>query len=241
MFVGAVLIAAPLAALTLTPAGAPGQKKAGAQTFAASEPYSPYYPEAREVPVDLPHIIARGVSTSVASAVAAVQSAKSGDFSLVAPSGASVTGKDGTIVTRAPGGASTVNYADGRTVASAPSGATVTVYPPDSSGRRRVVSIAPSGATAVAYADAGVATGAIVGSWAERHDSHNSAIDRAIEMKAVGVTPDYVAAIKSALPQLRLTADDVVQLRAVGVTPDFIQELAREGYRNLDADDITGA
>ena len=241
VFVGAVLIAAPLAALTLTPAGAPGQKKAGAQTFAASEPYSPYYPEAREVPVDLPHIIARGVSTSVASAVAAVQSAKSGDFSVVAPSGASVTGKDGTIVTRAPGGASTVNYADGRTVASAPSGATVTVYPPDSSGRRRVVSIAPSGATAVAYADAGVAAGAIVGSWAERHDSHNSAIDRAIEMKAVGVTPDYVAAIKSALPQLRLTADDVVQLRAVGVTPDFIQELAREGYRNLDADDITGA
>jgi beta-lactamase regulating signal transducer with metallopeptidase domain len=241
VFVGAVLIAAPLAALTLTPAGAAKQKKAAARTVAASEPYSAYYPATRDVPVDLPHIIAKGVSTSVATAVAAVQSADNGDFSLVSPSGASVTRKNGTTVASSPSGASTVTYSDGRTVASAPSGATVTVYPPDRSGRRRVVSIAPNGATAVAYAQADVPAGAIVGRWSDRAGGHDSAIDRAIEMKAVGVTPEYIAAIKSALPQLHLSSDDVVQLRAVGVTPDFIQELAREGYRNLDADDITGA
>jgi beta-lactamase regulating signal transducer with metallopeptidase domain len=241
VFVGAVLIAAPLAALTLTPAGAANQKKAEAQTLAASEPYSAYYPETRDVPVDLPHIIAKGVSTSVATAVAAVQSADTGDFSVVAPSGASLTRKNGTTVASSPNGASTVTYPDGRTVASAPSGATVTVYPPDAKGRRRVVSIGPNGATAVAYAQADVPAGAIVGRWSDRAGGRNSAIDRAIEMKAVGVTPEYIAAIKSALPQLHLTSDDVVQLRAVGVTPDFIQELARAGYRNLDADDITGA
>ena len=259
VFVGAVLIAAPLAALTLTPAGAAKQKKAEAHALAASEPYSAYYPGTREMPADLPHIIAKGVSTSVASAVAAVQSANDGSFSIVGSDGASVTRKNGmTVATspsgastvtyidgrteaRAPGGASTVTYADGRTVARAPSGASVTVYPPDSKGRRRVVSIAPNGATAISYAQSDIPAGTIVGSWAERNDRHESAIDRAIEMKAVGVTPEYVAAIKSALPQLRLTSEDVVQLRAVGVTPDFIQELAREGYRNLDADDITGA
>jgi bla regulator protein blaR1 len=241
VFVGAVLIAAPLAALTLTPGGAAKQAKAEAHTLAASEAYSAYYPHTREVPVDLPHIIARGVSTSVASAVAAVQSADGGDFSVVGPSGASVTRKNGTIVASSPGGASTATYADGRTVASAPSGAMVTVYPPDSKGRRRVVSIAPNGATAVAYAQADVPPGTIVGSWAERHGGHDSAIDRAIEMKAVGVTPEYMASMKSVLPQLHLTSEDLVQLRAVGVTPDFVQELARQGYRNLDADDITGA
>ena len=241
VFVGAVLIAAPLAALTLTPAGAAKQKKAEARTLAASEPYSAYYPGTRDVPVDLPHIIAKGVSTSVATAVAAVQSADNGDFSVVGPSGASVTRKNGTTVASSPSGASTVTYPDGRTVASAPSGATVTVYPPDSSGRRRVVSIAPNGATAVAYAQADIPAGTIVGSWSGHQNRHESAIDRAIEMKAVGVTPEYIAAIKSALPQLRLSTDDVVQLRSVGVTPDFIQELARQGYRNVDVNDITGA
>jgi bla regulator protein BlaR1 len=241
VFVGAVLIAAPLAALTLTPAGAAKQKKVEAQTLAANEPYSAYYPATREVPVDLPHIIAKGVSTSVASAVAAVQSADDGDFSAVGPSGASVTRKNGTIVATSPSGASTVTYPDGRTVANGPNGATVTVYPPDRNGRRRVVSIGPNGATAVAYAQADIPAATIVGNWSERKDRHESAIDRAIEMKAVGVTPEYIAAIKSALPQLHLTSDDVVQLRSVGVTPDFIQELARQGYRNVDVDDITGA
>jgi beta-lactamase regulating signal transducer with metallopeptidase domain len=241
VFVGAVLIAAPLAALTLTPAGAAKQKKAEASTLAASEPYSAYYPATRDVPVDLPHIIAKGVSTSVATAVAAVQSADNGDYSVVGPSGATVVRKNGKVVATDPNGAATVTYADGRTVATGPNGATVTVYPPDSKGRRRVVSIAPNGATAVAYAQADIPAGAVVGSWSRNQDRHESAIDRAIEMKAVGVTPEYIAAIKSALPQLRLTSDDVVQLRSVGVTPDFIQELARQGYRNVDVDDITGA
>jgi beta-lactamase regulating signal transducer with metallopeptidase domain len=72
VFVGAVLIAAPLAALTLTPAGTsksghqlgwPAQAAAGAShTFVAVS----------DTPADLPHIIASGVSTSVATVRSAV-------------------------------------------------------------------------------------------------------------------------------------------------------------------------
>ncbi len=234
VFVGAVMVAAPLAALTLTPAGTAKLAHARSSTVAASEPGSEYYPGTRQAPVDLPHIIASGVSTSVQTAVAAVAprvaavsagsvaTVDADDFKAIAQNGATVTRTNGTMVAKAP------------------SGATVTMYPPDSSGRRRVVSVASNGATAVTYANA---AGVVAGAVTVNPGAHEpkSAVDRAIEMKAVGVTPEYMAAMRSALPQLRLDSDDLVGLKSVGVTPDFIQELARQGYRNVDADDITGA
>jgi bla regulator protein blaR1 len=228
VFVGAVLVAAPLAALTLTPAGSTEQIK-GRSAVASDEPASAYYPGAREVPSDLPHIIAKGVSTSVATAAAAIAPVTGAtigpDFESVAPSGAKVVRKNGV------------------TVATAPSGASVVVYPPNAQGLSRVVATSPSGATAVSYtaADAGVALASANAARREERRGQPDALDRAIEMKAVGATPEYVAAIRSVAPQLRLSTDDLVQLKAVGVTPEFIQELARDGYRNLDADDISEA
>ena len=224
VFVGAVMIAAPLAALTFTPAGA--QSKGLGSTVSAGEPGASYYPIAREEPTDLPHIIAKGVSTSVATAVAAVApsvsiAGNSQDFRLVAPNGATVARSHGT------------------TIAAGASGATITVYPPDASGRARIVAVAANGATATSYAD-GAQAAAITG-MNEAERAQKSAIDRAIALKVVGVTPEYAASIKSVLPQLRLTSDDLVELKAVGVTPEFIQELAREGYRDLAPDDIVGA
>jgi beta-lactamase regulating signal transducer with metallopeptidase domain len=215
VFVGAIMVAAPLAALTLTPAGGP---KRLSSPNSASGPVSAYY--THEEAADLPHIIAKGVSTSVASAVAAVVpsvAVADGGFKAVGPDGATVSKSHGTMI------------------ATGPNGATVTMYPPDASGRSKIVAVASNGATAVSYADA--ATGAAM------TGSHHpeSAIDRAIEMKAVGVTPEYVASIKAVLPQLHLTSDDLAELKGVGVTPDFIQELARQGYRDPNVEDIVGA
>lgn len=226
VFVGAVLVAAPLAAFTLTPAGADAQSKNRNSMVSASEPSSAYYPGPAEEPTDLPHIIAKGVSTSVATAVAAVVPsvavADSGhDFRVVAPSGAKVTRSHGT------------------TIVASGTGASVTVYPPDASGRSRVVAVAPNGATAVSYAS-GAEAAAMAGA-NEARRGEDSAVDRAIALKVVGVTPEYAASIKSVLPQLRLNSDDLVELKAVGVTPEFVQELGREGYRNLNADDMVGA
>ncbi len=226
VFVGAVLVAAPLAALTLTPAGAPSQTKNRSSMVSASGPSDAYYPAAAEEPTDLPHIIAKGVSASVSTAVAAVVpsvvAADNGhDFRVEAPGGARVSRSHGTTI-----------------VASA-TGATVTVYPPDANGRSKVVAVAPNGATAVSYAD-GAEAAAMAGA-NETRRGHDSAIDRAIALKVVGVTPEYAASIKSVFPQLRLDSDDLVELKAVGVTPEFIQELGREGYRNVNADDIVGA
>jgi bla regulator protein blaR1 len=224
VFVGAVLVAAPLAALTLSPSSTSSQSKN--RVVSASDRGSAYYPGTAEEPTDLPHIIAKGVSTSVSTAVAAVVPsvavADNGrDFRVVAPSGAKVSRSHGTTI-----------------VASA-TGATVTVYPPDSSGRSRVVAVAPNGATAISYAD-GAEAAAMAGANAARR-GQESAVHRAVALKVIGVTPEYAASIKSALPQLRLDSDELVELKAVGVTPEFIQELGREGYRDLNVDDIVGA
>jgi len=217
VFSGAILVAAPLAALTVTPATPKAAKPA--TRFAASEPAAPYYPETREVPTDLPSIIARGVSTSVTAAVTAASGAASAsvepDFRAVSSSGSSVESSNGTMVARSS------------------NGATVTMYPPDAQGRRKMISRAPSGATVVTYAYADQ----------PRHErDRDSVIDRIIEMKAVGVTPEYMAAVQAASPALRnADLDDVVQMRAVGVTPEYIRDLAAAGLNNLNADELTQA
>jgi hypothetical protein len=229
VFAGAVLVAAPLAALTMTPA-APKAQKASSK-LSANESPAPYYPAQNE-PTDLPHIIAKGVSTSVETAVAAVAPnvqfasndknfSNEKDFVAIAPSGASVR---------------TVN---GMTISRAPSGATVTVYPPDANGRRKVVAIASNGARAISYQDADDDDVA----YKIKHDREpKSAIDRAIEMKAVGVTPEYVDAMRAASPRLReADPDDFVQMKAVGVTPEYIRDMASAGFANLDADELTEA
>jgi hypothetical protein len=212
VFAGALLVAAPLAALTLTPA-ASNRDKAAKQAISASEP-API--AATDVPADLPRIIARGVSTSVATATAAIAphvvASDEPDYRFASRSGASVESTNGTVISRSPNGAS------------------VTIYPPDAQGRRKMVARAPDGRTAVTYADA-------------RGGSHSDrAIDAAIEMKAVGLTPEYVAAIRSASPALRnADTDDIIQLKAVGVTPNYVREIASAGFGNLDADEITQA
>lgn len=234
VFAGAVLVAAPLAALTIAPSSKSIPAQPSTPPVAAAVSALPYA-SARDVPADLPHIIASGVSTGVATAAAAIAPIASRsaqpELEAIAPSGA------------------TVRSANGVTVATGANGAKVTVYPPNAEGIRRIVAVGSNGATAISYADAKAIPG-LAGAIAVPPappapplppEAQRSAIDRAIGMKAVGLTPEYVAAMKSALPQLRLTSDDLIELKAVGVTPDFIQELAREGYRMVAADDIAGA
>jgi bla regulator protein BlaR1 len=223
VFVGAVAIAAPLAALTLVPNGTSSAQKAVAASTGKKSTYAPYYPEA--TPTDLPSIISAGVATSVQSAVAAINPnpavGPGPDFEAISPSGASVK---------------TIN---GVTIATAASGATTTIYPPDAHGRSRVVARAPNGATVVTYADANEARELARGARSARQDS---AIETAISMKALGVTPEWINAVKAASPALNgADLDDLMGMKAVGVTPQYIRELAAAGFGNLDVDALTEA
>jgi beta-lactamase regulating signal transducer with metallopeptidase domain len=224
MFAGAILVAAPLAALTLTPA-APKGAPSKASTVAASEPSrSTYSATTPDQPTDLPHIIAKGVSTSVATAVAAVApnvNVESGDadFEAVGPNG------------------SRISSTHGLTVARGPNGSTVTVYPPDAQGRRKVVAQAQNGATAVTYADSDEQIPAFA-----RPRSRDRTIDRAIEAKVIGVTPDYIAAMRAAAPRLaNLDVSEFTGMKTVGVTPEFARSLAAAGFPSIGADQLMEA
>ena len=225
VFAGAVLVAAPLAALTITPPAPKPVVPIAPGKHTAVAPRAPYYPEAAEVPTDLPHLIAKGVTTSVATATAAIAptthpvtpqtvTTTTTDYRVVGPEGATVERRNDTTVSRSP------------------SGASVTVYPTDAQGRRRVVAIAPNGATAITYADAGQ----------RRHGSGDSAIEAAIEMKAVGMTGDYAAAMRAASPALRnATLNDLIELKSVGVTPDYVRGIANAGFTSMTAGEIQEA
>jgi len=225
VFAGAVLVAAPLAALTVTPA-APKAPKASAGKLAASEPQSAYYPPKAEEPTDLPSIIARGVSTSVTTAVAAATA--------VAPQIAQREAENFRV--EAPSGA-TVERTNGVTVSTAPSGATVTVYPADAQGRKKVVARAPGGATAVTYVNADDPRYSF-----DNQRMRDRTIDKIIEMKAVGVTPEYVGAMRAAVPRLSsLDFNEFTSMRAVGVTPEFARDLVAAGFPSITADELVQA
>jgi beta-lactamase regulating signal transducer with metallopeptidase domain len=212
VFVGAVVVAAPLAALTFTPAGSKAQPKLLA---AASGPVS-----AHSSPVDLPHIIASGVSTSVATAAEAIapMTAKP-DFEAVGPDGAKVvTGNRGLVAT-------------------GPNGSKVTVYPPDALGRRRVVAVAANGATALSYASEGAYAAAEA-----RHDRGDDSVDTAIKLKVLGIDTSYVAAMRAAAPSLRdADVDEIISLKQVGASPQYVRDLASSGLGNLTSDDFVQA
>jgi len=223
VFAGAVLVAAPLAAVTLTPAAPKAPKLAAAAKTATGKPLEPYYPEtaeAPEVPTDLGHIIATGVSTGVNTAVAAASAIapevvkRQGDFHVEGPNGETVDSANGTIVARAP------------------SGATSTIYPPDANGRRKIVAIGPNGAKSVTYSYEN-------GSRSDRR--RNREIDRVIEMKAVGVTPEYVGAMRAAVPRLgSMEFSDFTSMKAVGVTPEYARSLAAV-FPSITADELVEA
>jgi beta-lactamase regulating signal transducer with metallopeptidase domain len=213
VFVGALAVATPLAALTLAPPAAKAQARSSKAPVVAPQAEV----AAAEVPADLPHIIARGVSASVATATAAIaqRPVKAPpalqDFELKAPGGGIVKSAHGVVV------------------AQAASGASVTTYPPDAQGRQRLVAVGPDGATAIAYAESN-------GMPSHHRDP---ATETAIELKALGITPEYVVTMRSASPALRnADTDAIIQLRAVGATPEYIRALTRAGFGNLDADDI---
>ena len=179
VFVGAILVAAPLAALTLTPGGIPLSLRKRASPLPEADRHRPIIlrrPTFRPISGTSSPAAFRLQSRPLRAAIAPAKPVEP-DFAAVAPNGA------------------TVNRKHGVTYATAPSGASVVVYPADRDGRTKVVATAPSGATAVTYVQADKIAGLMAGYGASPHAT--TSIDTAIELKAAGVTPEYVAEMRA--------------------------------------------
>ena len=58
-------------------------------------------------------------------------------------------------------------------------------------------------------------------------------VDQIIAMKAVGMSPEYVNALRAFRRAFaRLDADDFAGMKAIGVTPDYTRDLVAAGFRN---------
>jgi bla regulator protein BlaR1 len=65
---------------------------------------------------------------------------------------------------------------------------------------------------------------------------------QSVALQALGITPDYVAAMRATAPQFaRFAAADFAGMRTVGVTPQYARELIGAGFPNISADDMVGA
>ena len=212
VFAGAVVIAAPLAALTLTPAGAAKNREAAVASLHGSPRSHIYY--ATEMPSDLPHIIATGVSTSVSTVAAAVDQAKA------------VRETRAAAVQQALAEARSAN-------AQTQSEVSVQVANDAITDAREAQRDALADARE-ALRDARKSVRVQVVS--------NGSIDAIIEMKAAGVDPSYVAALRSAQPRLRsLDPASFAGLKSVGVTAQYARDLASAGLANLSADELAEA
>jgi len=75
-----------------------------------------------------------------------------------------------------------------------------------------------------------------------RDDTRDSAIDTIVAAKAAGITPEYIAAIRRAAPQLGpISLEDATEMHAIGATPDYVAALASSGLRNLTVENIVAA
>jgi hypothetical protein len=224
VFVGAVLVAAPLAALTLTPAGTK-EKKAAAASAARIAPPSAYYPAQAnpdvstevdaDVPTDLGSIIADGVSTSVQAAVAAAipahqEAARAARSAAVADALASAADTQRRAIDKA-----NVAIDD---------------------ARRRVDVLRREDFSASAMQNAGLTPEYIGAMRAAAPQLARLGTEDFAGMRAVGVTPDYARdLIAAGLPSL--TADDLISARVVGVSGSYVRAMKAAGVRG-DIDDF---
>lgn len=211
-FAGAVVVAAPLAALTLTPGGS--GKKDQAFSPAHSTLVHSYY--ASEVPADLPHIIARGVSTSMSTVAAAVivDQARAAKDARVAAAQAAVA--DARAAKAQIKGQASIDAA-----------------------RDALADARQTRQDALADADEAVrdARKAV-----RVQVMSNGQIDAIIEMKAAGVDPSYVSELRVVQPRLRsLDPASFAGLKSVGVSVQYARELAVAGLANLTADELAEA
>jgi beta-lactamase regulating signal transducer with metallopeptidase domain len=238
MLAGAVLVAAPLAALTLTPGGTKDAKAVKTEPkWGAARDYL------TEVPTDLPSIIAGGVSTAVsavaperavpaqqarAAAVAeAVESAeKAREVAIAQASAATAKARaaarahalsedevDAIIQMKAVG--VTANYAN---AIRAVSPTLRSLDAPELAGLK-AVGVTPEfvrGLVSAGFRDLDA--------------------NQIMTAQAVGMTGDYARAMATA--GVARDFDDYIQLRAVGVPVQYVIKVRRSGYKVRDADKI---
>lgn len=245
VFVGAAALAAPLAAVTLSADAAAEDKLMGPAVEASARAPAAFAVEPAEARGPSPSPApAPAPSPAAATAAAAVAKAPVAADQQPAPA-IEIARGDERVDIRGPNGATIRTSRSGETVLTGSNGSTILISPPGSDGLQKVVMRGPGGSV-TAYSDARKVPGAQAFLAGRGHKvkikaGRGDALDLAVQVKAVGLTPAYAAAIRAAAPHLRLSTGELIEMKAVGVSPDFIGELAAAGFARTSADDLVSA
>jgi bla regulator protein BlaR1 len=240
VFVGAIAVAAPLAALTLAPAKPQAAKAAGTAKSASSVPVdtSKAYYSAPEVPTDLPHIIAQGVSTAVVAATGPGGAEQAREAAMEKAAEARQDAIDA-----AQDAADEAREATKDAVRQAQLhnrgniGLQAMGITPEYVGEMRRV--APQFARMSASDFAGMRAVGVTPDYARdliAAGFPRISDDEIVGARTVGLTGSYVRAMKQA--GVRGDLDDFVSLRTVGVDPSFAMRARKGGHPTIAADDL---
>ncbi len=259
VLVGAVIVAAPVAALTLTPGDA---KEAPSVTKIASS--KAYYSPKPEVPADLPHLIADGVTTAMATVVPsksdmqqeralaiaeAVESAARARDAGVANAKLAKENARIALAQASDAGARTNDASALANDAKAHAKAGNFDADVDSIIQMKTAGVSPDYVNAmravspalrsleVAEFAALKSVGVDPGYARDMAEAGLRNLDEEdlIKAKTIGLSPNYVRGlVRAGLPP---DIDDFVQLKSVGVPVDYVASINRSGHRG-DADKI---
>jgi hypothetical protein len=237
MLAGAVLVAAPLAALTVTPGGTEDGKVVKAEPRLGARDYL------AEVPTDLPSIIAGGVSTAV-SAVAPEKVEPAQQARAAAIAEAVESAEKAREVAIAQAGAATARARSAVRAHALRDDEVDAIIQMKALGVTRdyanaIRAVSPTlgslDATELAGLKAVGVTPEFVRSLAAAGFRHLDA-NQVMTARAVGMTGDYARAMAAA--GVARDFDDYVQLRAVGVPVQYVIKVRRSGQKVRDADRI---
>jgi len=209
---GAIMVAAPLAALTLTPskpASRDGIDRA-MTTLAATAPGSAYYPDVADAPSDLPNIIADGISAAVAAvAPTAAQAEREARVEAITDAVEAAAEARGIALAQA---------------GEAVSKARAAVRTADENDIDEIIEMKAMGVSREYVAAMRAAVPRL----------RNAEPSDLVGMKALGVTPAYARSL-AAIGFRDLDEGSLTEARAVGLNADYAQALAKAGIRpNLD-------
>jgi len=233
VFVGAALVAAPLAALTLSPKQTPAEKEALAASKVDSS--KPYYAPAMP-PSDLGHVIVQGVATSVKTASAVINPDEPDmvvDLDEIADARAEAVRDLARDRARAGAAIAREMASDvKRNGAAVQNSLHIT---PEYVGAMRAA--APRLSKLEASDMAGMRAVGVTPDYARDLAAAgfpNLTEDDLITARAIGLTGGYVRQLRNA--GVRGDLDDFVQMRTMGIDAAFVERARRAGYSQLDAD-----
>ncbi|HUP67418.1 MAG TPA: M56 family metallopeptidase [Sphingomicrobium sp.] len=237
VFVGAVLVAAPLAALTLAPAGTKEKQKAAAAIGTKTSPQTSYYSAASDpdVPTDLGSIIADGVSTSVQAAVAAAVPAHIEATSDVRSAAIEQAIRSAGHAREKAMATAAVAIADARR--QVPRGVTGSGLTPEYIGAMRAA--APHFRSLDTDDFAGMHAVGVTPEFARdivAAGFPSIDADDLVEARVLGLTGPYIRAMRAA--GVRGDLDDFAQLRTLGVDPGFVARARKAGVDVSDVDEL---